>query len=103
MPRAMLALAVLTAATLASLGTTAAAATGYSGPNAVAIPYLGEIVVKPAPGWTVADCAAPLAAPEPPRPARRCRSRRGAKMYFAHPGFASLVLRCLKVAPDVQA
>lgn len=62
MPRAMLALAVLTAATLASLGTTAAAATGYSGPNAVAIPYLGEIVVKPAPGWTVADCAAPLAA-----------------------------------------
>lgn len=34
----------------------------YSGPNSVAVPYLGEVQAKPAEGWSFSDCAAVAAA-----------------------------------------
>lgn len=50
-------------------GVGAAAATahaaGYTGPNAVAVPYTGEKVVKPADGWHLRDCGAVVAAGAP--------------------------------------
>lgn len=38
---------------------------GYTGPNAIAVPYTGEKVVKPAEGWTIEDCGAVRAAGAP--------------------------------------
>ncbi|WP_345751890.1 hypothetical protein [Microbacterium rhizophilus] len=40
-------------------------AAGYAGPNAIAVPYTGEKVVKPAEGWSLRDCPAVLAAGAP--------------------------------------
>ncbi|WP_324013205.1 hypothetical protein [Microbacterium sp. JZ37] len=57
--RRSLAVLALAAASAASLVAPAAA---YSGPNAIAIPYLDEKAVNTPEGWTVTDCAPVLAA-----------------------------------------
>lgn len=45
--------------------TGAADAAGYTGPNAVAVPYTGEKIVKPADGWRLTDCPAVVAGGAP--------------------------------------
>jgi len=55
----VLAVAVVAAAVLVAAGLAAAqAAAAYTGPNAIAVPYTEEKVVKPADGWTFQDCGA---------------------------------------------
>lgn len=56
---AMMGLAALAVANSAVAATDEAP---YSGPNSVAIPYLGEVQAKPAEGWSFTDCASVLAA-----------------------------------------
>lgn len=60
-------LVAVSALALGGAGTAVGAAngTGYAGPNAVAVPYTGEKVVKPADGWRLTDCPAVVAAGAP--------------------------------------